>query len=152
MNEQTLLEKLRKIEALIANPGTAGEGMAAAEARQRLLDRLAETRKSDPPTEYTFSIPDAWSKRLFHALLRRYGLKPYRYRGQRRTTVMVRVPKIFVDETLWPEYLEMSQTLQGYLEEITNRVILEIFQQKPQDDVEEAPQQLPGPEHGYTEK
>ena len=37
------------------------QGLSEAEARQRLLDRLAETRKSDPPTEYTFSIPDAWS-------------------------------------------------------------------------------------------
>lgn len=148
MDEQALLEKLRKIEALIAKPGTAGEGMAAAEARQRLLDRLAEIRKSNPAREYSFSMPDVWSNRLFHALLRRYGLKPYRYRGQRRTTVMVRVPKIFVDETLWPEYLEMSQTLRGYLEEITNRVILELFQQKPQDDVEEAPEQLPEPELG----
>jgi hypothetical protein len=146
MNEHSLLEKLRKIEALIAQPGTAGEGLAAAEARQRLLDRLADIRKSDTLVEFRFSMTDAWSRNLFLALLRRYGLRPYRYRGQRRTTVMVRVPKTFVDETLWPEYSEMSRTLQGYLEEVTSRVIHEIFQQRPEDAQELPAQQLPGPE------
>jgi hypothetical protein len=36
---------------------------------------------------------------------------------------MVRVPRSFVDETLWPEFLELSEVLKTYLEEITNRVI-----------------------------
>lgn len=144
MNEQALLDKLRKIEALVAQPGTVGEGLAAAEARQRLLNRLAEIRKNDPPVEYKFSMNDTWSRLLFLALLRRYDLRPYRHWGQRRTTVMVRVSKTFVDETLWPEYLEMSGTLRGYLDEVTNRVIREIFHQKP-EDAEEAPLALTGP-------
>ena len=144
MDEKALLEKLRKVEALIAQPGTVGEGMAAAEARQRLMDRLESIRKTDPPIEYRFSMNDSWSKSLFLALLRRYGLRPFRYHGQRYLTVMVVVPKTFVDETLWPEYQEMLQTLQGYLGEVTNRVIREIFQQNP-DEAEEAPRELPGP-------
>ena len=41
-------------------------------------------------------MADDWSRQLFLALLRRYELKPYRYRGQRYTTVMVKVPKKFV--------------------------------------------------------
>mgnify|MGYP001619016112 CR=1 FL=1 len=44
MDEQALLDKLRKIEALIAQPGTRGEGRAAAEARRRLMERLAAVR------------------------------------------------------------------------------------------------------------
>ena len=50
-----------------------------------------------------FQLADEWRRRLMVALLRRYGLRPYRYSGQRYTTVMARVPKSFVDGTLWPE-------------------------------------------------
>ena len=53
---------------------------------------------------FRFTLADTWSRKLFLSLLRRYDLKPYRYRGQRRTTVMVKVPKPFVHETLWPEF------------------------------------------------
>ncbi|HEY3321049.1 MAG TPA: hypothetical protein VGP72_11335 [Planctomycetota bacterium] len=145
MDERLLLEKLRKIEALIAQPGTAGEGAAAAEARRRLMERLSAIRKTDASVEYRFSIPDAWSRRLFLALLRRYGLQPYRHRGQRYSTVTVRAPKSFLEETLWPEFLEMSTTLKGYLDEVTDRVIGELFQQKP-EEAGEAPQELLGVE------
>jgi hypothetical protein len=70
-------------------------------------------------------LPDGWAKSLFIALLRRYGLKPYRYPGQRRNTVMVRVTATFVNETLWPEFQEFYKSLRAHLEEVTNRVIAE---------------------------
>ena len=50
-------------------------------------------------------------RRLFSALCRRYGLEPYRYKGQRYTTVIVRAPRSFIDRTLWPEYLELQAAL-----------------------------------------
>ena len=68
-------------------------------------------------------MADDWSRRLFTALLRRYGIQPYRYRGQRYTTVMARVSKSFVDQTLWPEFQELVKVLQGYLSDVTDRVI-----------------------------
>ena len=46
-----------------------------------------------------------------HRILPQYGLEPYRYKGQRYTTVMVRAPRSFVDSTLWPEYLELQGAL-----------------------------------------
>ena len=70
-----------------------------------------------------FSMPDLWQRRLFAALCRRYGLKPYRYRRQRHTTVMVRVPRSFLARTLWPEYLELQRALDEYLNEATERII-----------------------------
>ena len=124
MDEQKLIEKLRLIEALYAGAATSGERMAAGNARERIRNRL-HSLQSDKPIEYRFSMSDLWSRKLFVALLRRYDLKPYRYRGQRRTTVMVRVPKGFVDETLWPEYQELSQSLHAYLDDVTERVIRE---------------------------
>jgi hypothetical protein len=71
------------------------------------------------------SLPDLWQRRLFTALCRRYGLEPYRYRRQRRTTVMVRVPRSFLDETLWPEYMQLKIALDEYLSEATERIIRE---------------------------
>ena len=70
-------------------------------------------------------MPNQWSRRLFVTLCRRYGLKPYRYRRQRLTTVVLRVPRGFVDQVLWPEFSELNQALRAYLEEVTLRVIRE---------------------------
>ena len=56
-------------------------------------------------------------------LCRRYGMKPYRYYRQRRNTVMVRAPKRFLDQVLWPEFSELDQALQAYLHQVTLRVI-----------------------------
>lgn len=123
MLESDLLEKLRKIERLYAGAATPGEKEAAAEAMARIRQRLGEVEKVEKPIEYRFTLTDGWSKKLFLALLRRYELRPYRYARQRRNTVMVHVPRSFVNETLWPEFLELSEVLKTYLEEVTNRVI-----------------------------
>lgn len=123
MTEAELLEKLRKIERLHAGAATLGERDAAADALERIRRRLGEVERQEKAIEFKFTLADGWSKRLFIALLRRYELKPYRYNRQRRTTVMVRVPRSFVNETLWPEFLELSKVLENYLAEVTQRVI-----------------------------
>lgn len=125
MNEAELRERLRKIEALFAGAGTDGERMAADAARARVRARLAELERRDSPIEMQFSMPDQWSRRLFVALCRRYGLKPYRYRRQRLTTVMLRVPRGFIDQMLWPEFTELNRALRVFLDEVTERVIRE---------------------------
>jgi len=123
MDESKLLERLRLIEALHAGATSAGERIAAAEARTRIQQRLAGLTKEDPAVEFRFSLVDGWSRKLFAALCRRYEVKPYRYRGQRRTTLMVRAPRRFVEDTLWPEFQELSAVLRTHLEEVTDRVI-----------------------------
>ena len=72
-----------------------------------------------------FSLPDQWSRKLFLALCRRYGLKPYRYPRQRYSTVTLRAPRSFIDNTLWPEFLEIKKALDEYLNEATERIIRE---------------------------
>jgi len=124
-NENQLIERLHSIERLFEGATTPGERVAAANAMDRVRQRLTAMRDTNPDTEYKFTLGDGWSRRLFVALLRRYGLKPYRYSGQRRTTVMVRVPRRFVDETLWPEFEKLSSTLRDFLDDITERVIRE---------------------------
>jgi hypothetical protein len=123
--EQRLKEKLRRIEALFAGTDVDGERAAAASALERLRQRLKDVTDLDPPVEYTFSLHSPWSRNLFRALLRRYGIQPYRYYRQRRTTIKAKAPASFVEETLWPQFQELDKTLSEYLSEITSRVIRE---------------------------
>jgi hypothetical protein len=136
--EDRLIEKLRKIEALFARATSAGERAAAESARDRIRGRLEQLEKSERAVEYRFSLPDGWSKSLFMALLRRYDIKPYRYSGQRRTTVMARVTRTFAEEVLWPEFRELNETLRAHLESVTTRVIAQAIH-GDQADAEERP-------------
>ena len=143
MDESTLIDKLRRIESLHAGATTPGEKDAAERARQRILERLAQCERIDPPMEYRFSMEDLWSRKVFVALLRRYDITPYRYKRQRHTTVMARVSERFVDETLWPEFQEFSGTLARYLSEVTERVVAEvIFEDSSDAEVVPQPHQL----------
>ncbi len=124
-DERELREKLRRIEALYSGATTPGERSAAAAAAERIRKRLGEAERQEKSTEFRFTLADEWSRRLFASLCRRYGLDPYRYKGQRHTTVMVRAPQSFVQRTLWPEYQEIHRELERYLMEVTDRIIRE---------------------------
>ena len=134
-----LLEKLARIEALFSRPGSEGERLAAEHARAQILARLAEMERREQPVEYRFSLNDAWSQRLFMALLRRYGITPYRYRGQRRTTVMARVPPSFVNDILWPEFNQLSQSMKEYFDEFTTQVIADVLKADGREAEEREP-------------
>jgi hypothetical protein len=123
--EQQLRDRLRKISALFEGATTTGERNAAAAAIERVKKALGITAKVEQPAEFQFTMPDRWQRALFSALCRRYGLEPFRYKRQRHTTVMVRVPKSFVEKTLWPEYRELKGALDEYLNEATERIIRE---------------------------
>jgi hypothetical protein len=143
-DQQRLIEKLKRIESLFADrAATAGEKAAAGEARERIRQRLAAFPQTEPPVEYTFTLRNPWSHKLFVALLRRYNIRPYRYARQRYTTVMARVPVRFVRETLWPEFVELDRTLQSYLGEETNRIIAESLTKDTSDVEVRSGQPLP---------
>jgi hypothetical protein len=124
-DEAQLIAKLLKIEALFARPATDGERGAAASALERIRARLRALERTERPIEFRVSLADAWSRSLFIALLQRYGLRPYRHRGQRHTTVMVRVTQSFFDQTLWPEFQQCQAVLHEHFEAVTRRVIAE---------------------------
>ena len=145
VNEAKLIEKLRLIEALFAGAKTDGEKDAADRARQRILERLKTVERTDPPVEWRFSMRDMWQRRVFVSLMRRYGINPYRHSGQRHTTVMAKVPSRFVEETLWPEFQEISRTLRTYLSDVTERVITEVIHRDSSEaEVVEEPKRIPG--------
>lgn len=145
LDEKALLEKLRRIEALHAGATTPGERDAAANAIRHIQQRLALAEKEAPPVEYKFTLADHWSRKLFMALARRYGLKPFRYRRQRYTTVMLNVPKRFVDETLWPEYCELNAALRQTLEQATDQVLKAVFEQEAAEAEEREETRAMGP-------
>jgi hypothetical protein len=43
---------------------------------------------------------------------------------------MVRVPRRFVDDTLWPEFVELDRVLRETLERATEQVISHVFEQE----------------------
>ena len=138
-----LQERPGEIEALMAGAGTPGERDAAGTALARVKARLAEQARQDPPIELQFAMPDAWSRQLFVALCRRYGLRPYRYPRQKRTTVMLRVPRGFNDTVLWPEFLELDRALSAHLQSVTTRIIHDAVHADT-SEVEEVQASLPG--------
>ncbi len=125
-SEQQLREKLRKITALFEGAKTAGERQAAAAALERIRQALqASDRQQAPPplVELKFTMADQWQRRLFTALCRRYGFEPYRYKRQRHMTIMIRAPRDFVKQVLWPEYEDLQSALHDYLSEATDQLI-----------------------------
>ena len=123
--EQLLREKLRKIEALFAGATTEGERVAAGAAADRIRDRLGQAAGTEKEIEVKFSISDVWSRQLFVALCRRYGLRPFRYRQMHRQSIIIRAPKSFLEQVLWPEFEELNAALTAYLSEVTEKVIRE---------------------------
>jgi hypothetical protein len=105
--------------------GTQGEKLAAEAALGRIRARIADVEHKSPATEMQFSILDPWSRHLFMALCRRYGLKPYRYHRQRRSTVVLGAPRSVIDQLLWREFSHRDADLQTYLHEVTMKIIRE---------------------------
>ncbi len=125
MDETALQEKLRKIEALHAGTTSDGEREAARLAAERIRARLAELRGREPDVELVYTLGDPWTRKLFVALCRRYGLKPFRRYRQRYTTVRVVAPETFQHGVLWPEFVALSDALEKHLSDITDRVVRE---------------------------
>ena len=53
------------------------------------------------------------------------GLRPYRHPRINRQSIMLKAPKSFMEQVLWPEFQELNAALVAYLSEITEKVIRE---------------------------
>ncbi|MFV0298462.1 MAG: hypothetical protein ACK5JT_20360 [Hyphomicrobiaceae bacterium] len=124
-SEEELRDKLRKIEALFAGATTPGEREAAGAAAERIRQRLGTATVTEPAVELRFAIHDPWSRKLFLALSRRYGIQPYRYPRMKRQSLVVCAPASFVEGVLWPEFSALNEALSSYLMQMTERVIHE---------------------------
>ncbi len=136
LDDIKLRDKLDRLEALFRRASSSGEKAAAGAAMKRLQQRLKSHRVDpDPEIEYHCTFPDTWTSRLFRAVCRKHGLKPYRYRRQRYTTVMVRVREKVIDDEIWPEYEELRDELQSYFEDVTNHLITRAMRSSGEDQL-----------------
>ncbi len=144
-DDQDIREKLAKLEALFARGATAGERAAAGAARDRLQAKLnvAVDEGDEPESELQYSLPDIWSVRIFVALCRKNGIRPYRYPRQRRTTVMVRVQQSSFEQTVGKEFRILHRELTGYFNETVEHLIADAMKSDGDDETLEQ-RQLPG--------
>lgn len=135
-DQDDIRERLIKLEALFARGATAGERAAAAAALERLQARLdlAGPAVEEPEIELQYSLPDVWAVRLFVAVCRKHGLKPYRYPRQRRTTVMVRVRRTAFEQTIAAEFQELHRELTTYFGEMVNHLIANVMKSDGDDE------------------
>jgi hypothetical protein len=139
--EDQLRDKLEKVEALYFGAATLGDKDAAKAAMARPKTKLEEMGRQDTPVEMQFSMPDPWAYRLFVELCRRYGIQPYRYPRQRRTTIMVRAPRGFFDVVVWRQFSDMHTDLWLHFEETTDQLIRTVVHYDT-SDAETVPAQI----------
>ncbi len=124
IGDERLHEKLAKVEALFRRAGSPGERAAAGAALGRLQGRLGEIRRdSEPEIEHKFTLPDMWTVKLFTAICRKHGLRPFRYARQRHTTVMVRARERHLERVVWAEFNLLHTELEIYFEDVTDHLV-----------------------------
>lgn len=130
---ENLLEKIKKIEALIQGASTDGEKSAAISAKERILDKHQYLEIHKDPKEYSLRTEGQWNKKLLLAICRKYGVNPYRYKRQKYTTVMVNINEEFLNKVLWKEYTDYGDQLNRLVEEITDDLISKIHKHEDED-------------------
>jgi hypothetical protein len=142
-NEAQLAEKLIKIESLYLGATTSGERDAAERAMKHVEEKL-RAMESQASKEWRLSTNSPYEKKLLKALLRRYGHTPFRFKGQKHSTVMVEATDVFINEILWPQYVEMSKVLDEHLKEVTNKIIQDSIYSKgdSRDEVRQEQNQI----------
>ncbi len=127
-----LLDKIKKIEALIVGAKTEGEKTAALMAKERINRKILDQQPLEK-VEFTLYTPDSWHKKLLIAICRKHGVRPYRYKRQKYTTVMVKVNERFLNKTIWKEYLEYSGLLEKLVFDITDGLIEKIYKDEGEE-------------------
>jgi hypothetical protein len=141
-DQASLEQRLRKIEALFAGTTSDGEREAARLAAERIRARLEQWRKLEGDEVMSYSLPDPWKRKLFLALCRRYDLKPFREYRQRFSTVMLRAPRAFHLNTLWPEFEALAAELDKELSALTDRIVREAIHADVSEAAEGEPKQI----------
>lgn len=97
-------QKLSKLHALHAGAKTEGERRSVINAKRRILEKIISLENNS--VEYKFSLKNRQNVELFINILNRYNINDYRMASKAQTTIIAKVPGVFVDNILWPEYLD----------------------------------------------
>lgn len=116
--EQDLIEAFQTSEIRHARrlDGTVAN---AEQALLRIRARLQELAAAADVQEFQCPTRTDWDLLVLHALLKRYGLQAYRYRKQRKSTILVRVSKRFMNDCLWPIFNDAVGQLAGHVRMLT---------------------------------
>lgn len=145
MYASSIADKIRKAEALANGAKTEGERLAALEglARLRASCKAAEERSTGPangkyqrketssehgePEEalptWRFRIDNPWSRELLVSELKRAGIRPFRQKGQHRSTVCARMPRDYFENVFNPRFEQLDRWLRGSLDRVTKSII-----------------------------
>jgi len=90
-------------------------------------------QRDEDEIEMKFSLGDKYAKKLFIALARKHGFKPYRYPKQKHTTVVLYGKKSYMDHVLWPEFTELCEELDFFLDHMTNELVRNVLHEDVSD-------------------
>ncbi|MBI5617965.1 MAG: hypothetical protein HY943_16915 [Gammaproteobacteria bacterium] len=124
-----------KIDPIQTRPA-GGTTPTLERVRSELRARRLEAERNEPIVELRFKI-DAWTGGLFLALCHRYGITPYRHRGQRVTSATILGPEHFLNATFVPQYQAMLDQLNEQLAKMTQRLIAKTLEAPPAEPAEE---------------
>lgn len=99
MRDKKIEQKLSKLQALYFGAQTEGEKRSAIKAKARVLKNLANN------IEYKFSLKHKTNAEIFIDILNKYDISGYRVPDNTQTTIIAKVPGVFIDNILWPEYM-----------------------------------------------
>lgn len=120
--ENALVNSFRMAER--KHSGVAeGDGCDADQAKVRIRARLQELGGAADVAEFQCHMKHDWDSFVFHALAKRYGIRPYRYRKQRKSTILVHMSKQFLDELLWPIFNDVCAALFARFTEVTTALL-----------------------------
>ena len=120
-----------QISALVKAFESRIQSEAAEPIEAELIDDVESKEEDD--IEMQFSMSDFHRKKLFIALARKHGLRPFRYPRQKHTTVMLKGKRSFFDTVLWPQFSALSGDLDFLLQQITNEVIRSVLHEDTSD-------------------
>jgi hypothetical protein len=115
MDYATYANELRAIESKYA-PADGNDD--AAYKRQ-----LEAWRKHEPDREEACHTQDATGAWIFVRLCARYGIRPYRRRRQKPTTITVKVPEGFMSKILWPQTQAMMLVFARANVQLANNIL-----------------------------
>lgn len=118
-DEQALIDSFRSIELKHSGLGAANADRAEARIRGRFQDSVL----APDIQEFQFNLKHDWQTFVFHALLKRYGIRPYRYRKQRKSTILIRVSKQIMDDLLWPIFNDVAGGFAARINQMTMALV-----------------------------
>ena len=139
MTEADLLRKLAAIEALLGGATSHGEVDAARAAKERIEARLGAL----PPRcqDWHFTLNEAWSRKLFTAMAKKFGLETFRYKGQRRTSLVIHAT-LEKKHELWRQFLSAHQAMATHIDELAERLIRQALGEATDDVAERVEQKV----------